>query len=214
MKRIVERLGKGFTLIELLVVIAIIGILAALLFPAVNGAITKAKAQKTVSDGRQIWLGLFDENTARIAVGDPPVWPVKTNAYPNSTEYFKLAYNEQYLEGFSLAQFAAPGQTPFKGTNSSQFKADNNAWNLTLGITEDTKPEVPFLFTRNWGPSSAVKLNDIDMLEDVKPFQTKVAVVITAGGRGTQLRGKDLKKKDVAKGAFNPLAAQNEFLKP
>jgi len=42
--------SQGFTLIELLVVIAIIGILAALLFPTVQGAIESARRAKAKSD--------------------------------------------------------------------------------------------------------------------------------------------------------------------
>jgi prepilin-type N-terminal cleavage/methylation domain-containing protein len=210
MKRIMERLGKGFTLIELLVVIAIIGILAALLFPAVNGAITKAKAQKTVSDGRQIWLGLFDENTARIAVGDSNVWPSAQNC-ANTTDYFKNAVSNGWLEGFSYAHFAGPGQPAAKTYNG--FTEKNNAWNAVLGVNEDTKPEVPFIFTRNWKASGS-SVSTVNGLQDSQPFGTKVAVLVTAGGRGTQYRGKELKDLTSTQSRFNPLSATNNFSKP
>lgn len=46
--------SRGFTLIELLVVIAIIGILMALLFPAVSGALDAAKKAQAKNDVTQI----------------------------------------------------------------------------------------------------------------------------------------------------------------
>ena len=208
---------RGFTLIELLVVIAIIGILAALLFPAVQGALLKAKANKVGSDGRQIWLGLFSENTDRISVSESEVWPNDTNG--TSTAYFLMCVQSNWLEGFSFASFTGPGMAAYNEPNvtnatEAAFKPCN-AWCVTLGVDENTLPEVPFLFTRNWGPTSATKIDGITGLSgDAKPFGDKVGVVVTAGGRVRLIKGKDIKDTGSCQRQFNPLTKDNLLLRP
>jgi prepilin-type N-terminal cleavage/methylation domain-containing protein/prepilin-type processing-associated H-X9-DG protein len=89
---------RGFTLVELLVVIAIIGILIALLLPAVQAARESARRSQCTNNLKQLGLGL--QNYHDVNKGFPPA---RTNAVAGVNERFGwIVVILPYIEQASL----------------------------------------------------------------------------------------------------------------
>jgi prepilin-type N-terminal cleavage/methylation domain-containing protein len=94
---------RAFTMVELLVVIAIIGILAALLFPALAAAKQKSYRAQCINNFKQLGLGiqLYADDHGNSLPG--PVWLGFYENYDNQV-YTRLTYYLAHYMGLPMPQ--------------------------------------------------------------------------------------------------------------
>jgi prepilin-type N-terminal cleavage/methylation domain-containing protein len=149
---------KAFTLIEMLVVIAIIAILAAALFPAIQGAIEQAKSTAFKNKGRGIWIAVNTANSEREPLGLSAVWPDCLPGTTNtSTGYFRFLMQgaSPICEDLKVGVFAGSNVSP--APDVANFNPGNNAWSaFAVSSNCAMVAEDAFIFTKNIDTFSSV----------------------------------------------------------
>src|SRR5262245_14024849 len=142
----------AFTLVELLVVIAIIGVLVALLLPAVQMARESARRMQCSNNLKQCPLAAHGYHDAYNVL--PPgrldhrgaiTWAVQILPYMEQDNYFKLwdITRLYYDQGANVTAGDAIRQTPVK-----TYRCPSRSRTLSISINGDT-PDTPFSGARS-----------------------------------------------------------------
>ncbi|MFO7642490.1 MAG: type II secretion system protein [Candidatus Competibacteraceae bacterium] len=195
---------RGFTLVELLVVIAIIGILVALVLPAIGSALFKGKLTAAASNARQIHQTIIGQQTDEIYTTQGSAFPSVTTQ--TSTAFFTALITNRIMN-VSYSFFSLPGIEPAR--SQIEFTSDvgrRNAWCI-VSDAEYLVETCPFIFTRNMHLQNQIGQNlnpDPDgvpqLLADTpqttSPFGKKGFVFVNRGGAGYSIYKNDLKMQN------------------
>jgi len=169
---------SGFTLIELLTVIAIIGILAAVLFPGVQGVMKKAKQSTASTKLRNIVQAVisFSDGKKYIKTGS---WSTTNNSSASSIgEYAAvLAYNSSlntgeiwYVDADKSNESASFPKQVLTGAVGSQqidtnFKTPSDtygyhSWTAYTPTAKNLDGNIPLLWARGLSPAGTWDATD------------------------------------------------------
>ena len=145
--------SQGFTLVELLVVIAIIGILVALLLPAVQAAREAARRNNCLSNMKQISLAMMNHHDTFSRL---PTDFYKSNPdWPRINPYIQIL---PFIEASVIAQLYDKTKSPSDPVNVVLFRNQDKVFQCPsdtpqqMIVAGDTGPDEP----RDWKGNYAI----------------------------------------------------------
>ena len=151
-----KKSNKGFTLIELLVVVAIIGILAAMILPALSSARTKARLTHCKSNIRSVGQTVAMYYTDGMETGIPNANVAATEANYVNAAIGNVDFQVDTAvvtcpvidsgEGTYVYSWKFAQNDKYTGSSTSVVAGDNEASNVEPHGPETTKFKLQFVF--------------------------------------------------------------------
>ncbi len=170
----VARSSRAFSLIELLAVIAILSILAAIIFPIISQMRHKANTTTTLSNLRQIYLGLANYNNEHGNL--PPMTSTVTNGPSGQEPFWNQLIIPYLVPGFS------PPPAPDNQLPGVFYDPNASAHNYRRG-------DFGVLFDATRGPFRGIEKGSLSLTQIINPADTVLVATAEQNGPGTQQIG-------------------------
>ena len=130
---------RGFTLVELLVVIAIIGMLIALLLPAVQAAREAARRMQCSNHLKQFGLGIHNFHSAFDALPPLEVKYAGASAFVLVMPYMEQTANYEIIASWKNGPADNPTIRGFHQDLANSGVGDNQFWRNEVHMTDDIR---------------------------------------------------------------------------
>jgi prepilin-type N-terminal cleavage/methylation domain-containing protein len=120
-----RRTSPGFTLVELLVVIAIIGILIALLLPAVQAAREAARRSQCLNNFKQLGLAMQNHHGSKNTL---PAWKSSNSGNHGTWAHLALDYMEQESLASLYENWGGTDTSPNVSATPPPYPAPRSGW--------------------------------------------------------------------------------------